>query len=212
MKAININFKLRSLAAALLLAITFAVFGTAVPVSAHGGEDHGDEKPKTATTAKGTVLHTSRLGGFEVMLKHPVLEPDTATTARFFITKFETNEAAENANPAIEIEAANGAVTQAETEKTDSAGSFIVKIPALPEGVYTVRTKLTYDGETDTATFSGVEVAHSSAETAAVGAGWLGTVLLFLAGAIVLGLFGVLFYFAWRMAGKNQIGEETVSA
>lgn len=202
---------LRRTAASVVLSSLVFLAGVS-SIAAHGGEDHGDEKPKTATTAKGTVLHTSRLGEFEVTLKHPALEPDTATTARFFVTRFETNEPAENANPAIEIEAANGAVTQAETEKTDTAGSFIVKIPALPEGVYTVRTKLTYGGETDTATFSGVEVSHAAAETAAVGAGWLGTVLLFLAGAIVLGSFGVLFYFAWRTADKKQIGEETVSA
>ncbi len=210
MKSTNINSKRWGLALALLLSLGF--WGNISSVLAHGGEDHGDEKPKTATTAKGTVSHTSRLGDFEVMLKHSVLEPDTATVGRFFVTKFETNEPGENANPVIEIESANGAVTQAEIEKTETPGSFLVKIPALQEGVYTVRTKLTYGGETDTATFSGVEVTHPAAETAAGGTGWLGTALLFLVGATLLGLFGILFYFAWRMAGKNQVGEEAVSA
>ena len=215
MKAINHNnLNRRRLATALLLSLMLIFGGTALPVLAHGGEDHGDEKPKTATTDKGTVSHTSRLGGYEIMLKHPALEPDTATSARFFVTKFETNEAAENATPAIEFESANGAVTQAEIEKTDAAGSFLIKIPVLPEGVYTIRAKLTYGGETDTATFSGVEVSHA-AETADAGnaSSWLGTILLFLTGAIVLGLFAGLFYLAWRTAGKEKIGgEEAVSA
>lgn len=213
MKAIT-NLKLRSLKAALLLSLMLGLLGNVSTVSAHGGEDHGDEKPKTATTDKGTVSHTSRLGGYEIMLKHPALEPDTATSARFFVTKFETNEAAENAAPAIEFESANGAVTQAEIEKTDAAGSFLIKIPALPEGDYTIRAKLTYGGETDTATFSGVEVSHA-AETAGAGnaSSWFGTSLLFLTGAIVLGLFAGLFYWAWQMAGKEKIGgEEAVSA
>ena len=114
--------------------------------------------------------------------------------------------------PAVEIEAANGAVRQSETEKTDTPGSFVVKVPALPEGVYTIRAKLTYGGETDTATFSGVEVAYPAAAAAAGGASSsTESFLLFLVSAVVLCLFGILFYFAWQMAGKKQVREETVS-
>ncbi|MGI8493947.1 MAG: hypothetical protein ACR2L1_01375 [Pyrinomonadaceae bacterium] len=211
MKAINIaDFKLQSLSITLLMSAALLFFGNAAQVFAHGGEDHGDEKPKVATTTKGTVSHTARLGDLEIMLKHPTLAPDTASDARLFITKFQTNEAFAAVNPAIEIESANGAVTQAVVEKTDTAGSFNVKIPALPNGTYTVRAKIAYNGETDTAVFSGVEVAPPAAETAG-GASWLNTALLFVVGATVLGLFGLLFYFVWRMAGEKQIGEETVS-
>lgn len=211
MKLLKANvFKLQNLVMALSL-ISLIITGDAAQVFAHGGEDHGDEKPKVATTAKGTVSHTARLGDLEIMLKHPTLAPDAASDARLFITKFQTNEAFAAVNPAIEIESAGGAVTQAAVEKTDTAGSFAVKIPALPDGTYTVRAKITYKGETDTATFSGVEVALPSAETAGNGASWLSTALLFVVGATVLGLFGILFYFAWRIAGEKQIGEETVS-
>lgn len=213
MKAISINnFELRSFAAALLLALMLGLSGTAVPVFAHGGEDHGDEKPKTATTVKGTVSRTSRLGDFEITLKHPVFEPDSATAARLFVTEFATNEAVSDVVPTMEIESSSGSVTQVAVEKTDIAGTYVLEVPALGEGSYTIRTNLKSDKGSNTATFSGVEVAHPSAETAAVGTGWLGTALLFLVGAIVLGLFAGLFYFAWRMAGEKQVREETVSA
>ena len=214
----NDIFKLRSLTAAVLSAVFALAFlggGAAVQVFAHGGEDHGEEKPAVATTVKGTVSRTMRLGDLEVTLKHPVLEPDTATSARLFITKFETNEAAGDAAPAMEIESANGSVTQVTVEKTDAAGSYNLKIPALPEGNYIVRANLKSGGAAaNTATFSGVEVAHAAEGTtaAASGASWLGTALFYSVGLIILGLFVGLFYFAWRMAGEKQVREKAVSA
>lgn len=215
MKPLKANlFKLRNLLLAFSLA-SFAFFGNAAQIFAHGGEDHGDEKPKVATTTKGIVSRNARLGDFEVTLKTPVLEPDATTTARLFITKFETNEAVGDGVPTMEIESSGGAVVQVAVEKTDVAGSYNLKIPALAEGNYTIRTSLKSAKGSDTATFSNVAVAHSEATNAATSGAtsWLGTILLFLVGAIVLGLFGGLFYFAWRMAtGKKQIGEEAVSA
>ncbi len=191
--------------------ILFAA-GNLPQVFAHGGEDHGDQKPKTTESTKGTISHTTRIGDLEVMLKHPTFSPDTATEARMFITKFETNEALAGVNPTLEIEAANGTITPAAVEKTDNAGSFKVKFPALQQGTYTIRANLTHGGETDTATFSGVQVQNAPAVSAENGASWLNSALLYLIGAVVLGLFGILFYFVWRMADDKQIGEETVSA
>lgn len=214
MKTVNKNLYFQNFTAGLLSLLAIFLFGTVSTILAHGGEDHGDEKPKTETTGKGTVSRSSRLGAYEIMLKHPALEPDTASVGRFFVTKFETNEAAADVSPAVEIEAANGTVTPIETEKTDQSGSYIVKIPALPEGVYTIRAKLTYAGGTDTATFSGVQVAHSEAANggAATTTAWLGSILFFLIGAIILGAFGALFYLAWRTAGRKSLsGKETVS-
>ena len=151
MKAISIvNFKLRSIATALLLSLAFSLFGGAAQVFAHGGEDHGEAKPATATTNAGTVTRSARLGDFEIMLKHSLLEPDTGAAGRLFITSFATNEPVADANPAIEIESASGAVTEIPIEKTDAAGSYTVKIPALPEGAYTIRAKATAGGKANT--------------------------------------------------------------
>lgn len=213
MKLINVELpKPRNPMIALTLFLLL-IFGNAAQIFAHGGEDHGDAKPKVATTEKGIVSRSTRLGDFEVTFKTPALEPDTATGARLFITKFETNEAFGDAVPTMEIEASGGAVTQVVVEKTDAAGSYNLKISALPEGNYTVRASLKTAKGSDTATFSNVEVTHPSTDAANGGvSSWLGTALLFLIGAIVLGLFAGLFYLAWRMAGEKRIGEETVSA
>jgi hypothetical protein len=194
MKAINTgNLKLLSLATTLLLSIALSFFGNAAQVLAHGGEDHGDEKPKTATTTAGTVARSVRLGDFEVMLKHSRLEPDTPTTGRLFITEFASNEPADSSSPAIEIESATGAVTVIPVEKNEAAGSYAVKIPALPEGAYTIRTKLTYSGETDSATFSGVKIAHQeAAEDASSSSSRTQTALMAVLFLVVIGLFAGL--------------------
>nr|HMS43923.1 hypothetical protein [Pyrinomonadaceae bacterium] len=163
---------------------------------------------------KGTVSHSSRVGDLEVMLKHPLFKPDTATDARLFVTKFETNEAFKDVSPAVEIESANGSVTQGTIEKSETAGIFGVKFPALPEGIYTIRTKLTHGGETDTATFSGVEVKNQPiAADENGGMSWLRTILIGFVFAIVLGLFGALTFFILRSGAEVQPQRgETVSA
>ena len=74
-----------------------------------------------------------------------------------------------------------------------------------------MRAKITYAGETDTVTFSGVKVEHPAAETA-TGMSWLRTILIFLTGAFVLALFAGLIYFVWRFADEGEIRNETVSA
>ena len=177
----------------------------------HGGEEHGDSQPKTVPSEKGSILHTSRIGELEVMIKHPFLEPDTATSAKLFLTKYATNESSDKATAVIEMESSNGSVTQIAVEKTDVAGSYNLKIPALPEGSYTMRAKITYSGETDTATFSGLKVEHPAAETA-TGMSWPRTILIFLTGSFVFALFAGLMYFVWRFAGESEIRNETASA
>lgn len=212
MKRLTAIIRKRTSAIGLLLMVLLA--GNALPIFAHGGEDHGDAKPKTQTTDKGTVSHSSRLGDLEVMLKHPLFKPDTATEARLFVTKFETNEAFKDVVPTVEIESANNSVTEAKVEKTDTAGIFNVSFPALPNGTYTIRTKLTHDGETDTATFSGVEVKNQSlAETENGGMSWLRTALIGFVILIILGLFGALSYFVLRFSSTGEpTNQETVSA
>jgi len=203
--------KVRKAVAGWLLLCSVLLLGSNSQVFAHAGEDHGDSQPKTAVSDKGTVSHTSRLGELELMIKHTAVEPDTATLARLFITKYSTNEAADKVTAVIEFESPSGAITQVAVEKVDAAGSYNLKIPALPEGSYIMRAKITYGGETDTATFSGVTVSHPAAE-AATGMSWLRSTLMVLVSVVVLALFAGLGYFVWRFADEGENRNETVSA
>ena len=204
--------KIRKTARALLLLIAFCVLGSPSAAFGHGGEDHGESKPKTTADAKGTVSHTARLGDLEVMVKHAVLVPDAASAGRLFITNFQTNAPAEKVSPAVEAESANGSVTQLTVEKTDAAGSYNLKFPALPAGTYTLRAKITYAGETDTATFSGVQVETAHAATEGSAASWGGSALIALSALVILGLFGGLIYYSIRPVKGRQTREEAVSA
>lgn len=211
--------KKRNLAIVLSMLFSVLLAGGATQILAHGGEDHGDSQPKTTADTKGVISHTARLGEFELMLKHALLEPDAAVSARLFVTDFKTNAPSGDVTPVVEIESANGTITQAVVEKTDAAGSFAVKIPALPEGSYVIRAKLTYKGETDTATFSGVEVKTPSTVSADEEMSWARFALIALVFAPVLALFGGLIFFVWRFAAGDamesqslEIKEETVSA
>jgi hypothetical protein len=203
---------IRKQSSGLLLLIAFFISGSLPQVFAHGGEDHGESKPKTTADVKGIVSHTARLGDLEIMVKHSVFEPDTASSGRLFVTNFQTNAPADKISPAAEVEAANGSVTPITVEKTDSAGSYNLKIPALPAGTYTLRTKVTYSGETDTATFSGVQVETAHAASEGSMASWGRTALIALSGLVILGLFGGLIYFAIRASRGGQSREEAVTA
>ncbi len=211
MKILQANLKRSGLATAFLI---IAVFGNAVQIFAHGGEDHGGTKAKTETTDKGTVSRVVRLGDLEVMLKHSLFTPDTATAARLFVTKYETNQGFAEVAPAIEIESATGAVITATIEKTDTTGIFNVGFPALPQGTYTIRAKLAHGGETDTATFSGAEVNFAPPLSADGDGGmsWARTALITFIFLIILALFGGLIYFVLRFGAGEPIAEKTVSA
>lgn len=192
-----------------ILLITLLVMPP-VSVFGHGGEDHGDQKPKSTANAKGIISHSARLGDFEVMVKHPVLEPDQPTAGRVFITKFETNEPFKNAEVMVEIESSNGMISTATVEAGEQPGIYNARFPALPEGVYTMRAKVTYDRETDTATFSGIDV-KPAAPAAEAGTSWLITGLIGVVFSLVVLLLGGLVYFVWRFAAGARVNDEALS-
>ena len=193
-----------------LLGITsLALLPTAI--LAHGGEDHGEQKPKSTANAKGVVSHSARIGDFEVMIKHPALTPDTAASGRLFITKFETNEPIKGSAVTVEIESANGTITTAAVEESEQAGTYTLTIPALPDGTYTIRAKRSYDGETDTVTFAGVDV-KPAASVADGETSWLTKAIIVVVFSLVMLLLSGLVYFVWRFAAGSNVNEEALSA
>lgn len=198
-----------SLVWTILCISSLVLFPTAI--LAHGSEDHGDQKPQTAVSTKGTIIYTTRLGEIEVTLKHPEIVPDNSTSGKLFLTRFGTNAPIDSATAVIEIEGVDGSITQAVTEKTDDAGIFSVRIPALPQGNYVVRANITTKGETDAATFPGVEIRPESTRSASVGGyTWLRNALIGTILLVVIALFGVLIYFVLRFSASDAIDKEPV--
>ena len=196
----------------ILSAIIILVLGSDSSVIAHGGEDHGDSKP-AVTAPDGMVSRTARLGDYEILLKYLSIEPDTPVLGRLFITRFTTNEPGSDAGIEAEIESPTGMVTAVKVEKTDAAGSYVFKIPALTEGSYTFRATVSTTGKTDTATFSGVAVAHAEPALASFsGSSWTQTAFMAFLFLIGTGLFAGLIYVAIRTIKNKPINEEALAA
>ncbi|MDI1240561.1 MAG: hypothetical protein PSX80_01410 [bacterium] len=192
--------------------VLLALFGGSSQIGwAHGGEDHGDQKPKTTSNAKGIISHSTRLGDLELMVKHPAMEPDKSTTGLLFITKFETNEPFKLVEAKVEVESASGSVFIAKVESGEQAGTYNVTFPAMPAGVYTMRTNVSHDGETDTATFSGIDVKPVAATTGAASS-WFSGMLIGIVFLVVIILLIGLMYFVWRFAAGPGVNEEALSA
>ncbi len=198
----------RALTAGLLILLVNVTNGFVV--FAHGGEDHDDTKPKSTASAKGIVTHSSHLGEIEIMVKHPDLEPDKATEGRLFLTSFATNAPFSDATSVVEIESENGTVYTLALESSEQAGSYALKIPAMPLGVYKMRASVTHGGETDTATFSGLQVKVPvmavEGETS-----WLTQTAVFLIFGMVIVLLGGLLYIVWRFADGPGVNEDPIS-
>lgn len=194
----------------LMAMVAMSIF-FAVPISAHGGEDHGDTKPAVVSNQKGMIARTARAGDFEILLKHSPLEPDAETAAKLFITNFATNEPFADAKPTVEITAKDGKTFEATGIKSDAPGSFSFTLPPLPEGTYTVLAKLNPAGKADTATFPSVSVEHPATESATASGSWVRTLLMVLTGTVVLGMLGGLVFYAFRFNQGEQTGEEAVS-
>lgn len=185
--------------------LTLFIFTTVLvtPVSAHGGEDHGDGKAATVSTDKGAVTHTAKVGELEILLKHAPFEPDAAGAARLFVTRFATNEPLTDVAPTIEITAPDGKTYQAEVTKSDSPGAFALALPPLPEGKYTLLARLKFGGETDTATFSNIGVAHTDSDAPANATSYFWNILIGVVGSAVLIAIAAFAAFAVRYAARN---------
>ena len=203
--------RLKARLAALLCVLAIGSSAGVVRVSAHGGEDHGDQKPKTETTAKGAVLRTTRLSDFEVTVKHPPLEPGTIAHGSLFVTRYATNEPVDAGNVQVALEAPGGSISEVAVAKSATAGSYALDIPALTDGGYTLRVTLTAGGKASTATFSGVEV-RNGVPAAGAAASWSGFLLTSIFLIVGIGLFAALVYLSVRVAGRRTLREETVSA
>lgn len=178
-----------------------------IPVMAHGGEDHVGQPPPTTASNKGIVTHTAKLGDLELVLKHPELAPDTASSGKLFLTDFRTNAPTEGATVTVEIEAAGGTTVPVGVEPTAEAGVFDLRIPALPAGVFTARVKVATKDLTDTATFAAFEVAPHQTVAAAGIFGWAWTLL---AGALLFFVAGLLLFIVY-LSLRTVIGRKSVT-
>ncbi|HMQ04363.1 MAG TPA: hypothetical protein PKD26_10645 [Pyrinomonadaceae bacterium] len=194
----------------LLCFVAFVSQAVPTPVSAHGGEDHGDEKPTTETTAAGSVVRTTRLGEFELTLKHVPIAPDTPAHATLFVTNYTSNEPVASGEIQIAIDGQDVPTANATVARSTALGIYSIDLPALREGEYTIRVTVTDGGKASSATFSGIQVQTA----AAVGQATSWPQILLTGGFLFVGiaLFAALVFLSVKVARRRPITEEAVTA
>ncbi|MBI3519263.1 MAG: efflux RND transporter periplasmic adaptor subunit [Bacteroidetes bacterium] len=68
---------------------------------AHGGEDHGDSKPKANATPKNYFTAIAVSDVYELLLKYEPIKPSENTHFKLFVSDFESNKPVENATITI---------------------------------------------------------------------------------------------------------------
>jgi cobalt-zinc-cadmium efflux system membrane fusion protein len=70
-------------------------------IMAHGGEDHGDSKPKASGTPKNYFAVTAVSDVYELIVKYEPIKPNEDTHFKLFVSDFESNKPVDNATITI---------------------------------------------------------------------------------------------------------------
>ncbi len=205
--------KEKLLTAIIALAVLLAAPNQSV--FAHGGEDHGDQKPATVSQGTNMIVHVARAGDYEIVLKHAPVEPDKELVARLFVTRFANNEPVTGIKPMVTFTSDNGAPVEVAGVASTTPGMYEVKLPPLPKGQYKLAARVDDNGETKTAAFSALEVAPLPVTAIGTIAAWARTtliVLVTLVGLGFIGFIGVVIYRAAQASRRERLGGETAAA
>jgi hypothetical protein len=189
------------------LAGALVAFGCgASAVQAHGGEDHGDEKPAVAQTNANVTVRVARAGDYEITLKHAALKPDKATAARVFVTRFASNEPGTDAQVILLITGATPLEVTASA--TETPGVYEAKLPPLPAGDVTLSVKISVGGTPSTASFGRVTVAPPAVAMPENATLWARTVLLASGVLAVLGILSAALFLGRRLYYRRQFTKD----
>lgn len=184
-------------------------------VFAHGGEDHGDQKPQTVSPGTNMIVHVARAGDFEIVIKHSPVEPDKEMVARVFVNRFANNEPVTGAKPVVTLTNDGSSPVDLTATASTTPGMYEVKLPPLPKGQYKLAARIESNGETKTASLSTLEVTPQPVAASATIASWARTALIALAllvGLGVIGFIGLVIYRASQASRRARITGETATA
>ncbi len=166
-------------------------------VYAHGDEDHGGKKVAVAA-GSGMIARTARVGDYEVMMKHPALEPLHEHAARLFITTYATNEPVKEATVSLVIAAKGKEPIKVAAKPSVRAGEYELTLPPLDSGNYSFSVIVKVGGIEQTADSGAVTV--ETPKTAAVESNLADPkkVLLWLLSVLLLTAVSLTGYRTWH--------------
>ena len=165
--------------------------------SAHEGHDDGAKKAAVAAEA-GMVARTAHVGDYEVMMKHPTLEPLHEHSARLFVTRYATNEPVKEATTNLVIAAKGKEPIKVAAKPSARAGEYELTLPPLDAGNYEFSVVMKIGGSDQTASYGMVAIEAPPPAAAAGVLPDMGNVLRWSLGVLLLTLVGVTSYRAWH--------------
>ena len=180
-----------------VLALGFILLALLSASSAHEGHDNGAKKPAVAADS-GMIARTARVGDYEVMMKHPALEPLHEHSARLFITTYATNEPVKEATANLVIAAKGKEPITVAAKPSARAGEHELTLPPLDSGNYNFSVIVKAGGVEQTANYGAVTV--ETPKTVAVESNLADTknVLLWLLSVSLLTAVSLTGYRAWH--------------
>lgn len=190
-----------------VLALSLALYALSISGFAHGGEDHSADAP-VVSASSGMHTRTARAGEWEVTIKHPIIEPDHETTARVFVTQFETNEPIADARIFIQLNDSTAQEIPATPGTT--AGIYEVNLPPLQKGKHILTARVAAGNVTESILFGEVDVTTPTPAEDESNSSLARTGLIALVTLLALGAVGAIGY---RLSQNNRrVKEEPVSA
>ena len=137
--------------------LAFLMLASPTLTFAHGDEDHGDKK-KAVAAGPGMIARTARVGDYEVMVKHPVLEPLHEHSARVFVTRYATNEPVKDLLISLIIAAKGKEPVKVAAKASARPGEYEVSLPPLDAGSYNFSAVIAAGGVNGTANYGAVAI------------------------------------------------------
>ncbi|MEP7270888.1 MAG: FixH family protein [Acidobacteriota bacterium] len=183
--------------------LALIVLGLALPpVSfAHGDEDHGDKK-KAVAAGPGMIARTARVGDYEVMVKHPVLEPLHEHAARIFVTRYATNEPIKDAVVSLVIAFKRTEPVKVAAKASARPGEYEANLPPLDAGTYNLSAMIDVGEANWTANYG--EVAVERPKPTAESSAWDEAKSAWLLALGLLMLLSATGFLAWRRRVVRQ--------
>lgn len=175
-------------------------------VKAHGGEDHGDEKPVAAPVAGQADARLARAGNIEVLVKYPPPKLGEVAHLRIFLTDASSNAAVEGVKVSVRAISKNSSGETVVAEAGAQAGIYEAHVTFPEAGDYKLEIGLTGANLNDQVTIDGIKIAapdSASAPTASDNR--------LIMGLTVLLVFAIVGYLFMLRPSKSEITSPAAS-
>ena len=180
-----------------VLALGFILLALPSASSAHEGHDDGAKKAAVAADS-GMIARTARVGDYEVMMKHPALEPLHEHSARLFITLYATNEPVKEATANLVIAAKGKEPIKIPAKPSMRAGEYELTLPPLDSGNHSFSVVVKVGGIEQTASYGAVAIEAPQPAATESNLMDTGNALLWSLGVLLLTVVGMTSYRVWH--------------